>query len=1047
MHRRRLLTGLLVALVGTLVVPAAHAGAHRQYLDAYHARVSTADLATLRAQGFDVTELNVTGRYSKVELIMTRTEASLLAKRGIRARVLRHNGRTTSRRSALAATSGYTVFRPYSGPGGIEQELRSLVLRYPDIATLVRIGWTVQHKPILAVRVTTRSRREDDSKPVVLYAATQHAREWIATETDRRLLHYYLEQYATNPTVRRLVQTRELWFVPVANPDGYDYTFTPGNRLWRKNLRDNNNDGSIDPTTDGVDPNRNFATNWNYDDEGSSGDPGSETYRGTAPNSEPETRAMDGLVRHIRPVFMINYHSAAELLLYPYGFQEDTATDDNPIFLALSGTDGPDPTTQADDNAAVPGYDPDVGAELYITNGETTDHVYARYGTLAWTPELDTAQSYGAPSDVSVFEFPEDEAKVQAVFEKNIPFALNVATSAADPGHPRASAQNPSTAYQVPATPDFVVSPFSTSYGNPQVVEADARRSLGDVTLRYRINGGRWHEADAHDSRGGSRYDAQRGHYYHKVRAAVRGAHAGDDVEVTFVARHSASTPFTYHVAYDGGASVLLVAAEDYTGRSPGGPYDGPLYLGLHDAALTADGIPHAIYDIDAMRRVAPDPLGVLSHFKAVVWYTGDDLLVREPSQGAGTSSKLAHEETLAMRQYLNEGGRLLYAGRNAGYGSFNGYPYFPDNTAPVPLSDDFYQYWLGAYAYQSGNDTGLVDGQQVVASGTPFSFDPFVPDAQGGLDQPVPVRAHEEHPRPRHLSAVRQHRRRQVLQRRAVRRAADRGLVPGLCAAPGPELPAARPHHLRPRRHDDPRPAGVVLHRAGLGLHDRRGPHRRAGRLDDAGRPERPHLDRPRPELPRRLGHPAPAARPLPDARRHRPGQPGVHADRYDRLVERDDRRLGRLGAAVVRPLGVGGQGRRGVDLLRHRLEHRRHRRPDRRCGPDDRRRADAPDRLRDRSGRVHRARRAARQRRQPGGVAPGRRPRPGGRRGRHRRHRDARLRARAADRRRPQRGSRPGDVLPAPLVRRHGPPSPTAEGAALVRPGLDQGQAAFHG
>jgi hypothetical protein len=31
----------------------------------------------------------------------------------------------------------------------------------------------------------------------------------------------------------------------VANPDGYDYTFTPGNRLWRKNLRDNNNDGKI----------------------------------------------------------------------------------------------------------------------------------------------------------------------------------------------------------------------------------------------------------------------------------------------------------------------------------------------------------------------------------------------------------------------------------------------------------------------------------------------------------------------------------------------------------------------------------------------------------------------------------------------------------------------------------------------------------------------------------------------------------------------------------------------------------------------------------
>ena len=41
------------------------------------------------------------------------------------------------------------------------------------------------------------------------------------------------------------MNTTELWFLPVANPDGYDFTFTEGNRLWRKNLRDNNGDGQI----------------------------------------------------------------------------------------------------------------------------------------------------------------------------------------------------------------------------------------------------------------------------------------------------------------------------------------------------------------------------------------------------------------------------------------------------------------------------------------------------------------------------------------------------------------------------------------------------------------------------------------------------------------------------------------------------------------------------------------------------------------------------------------------------------------------------------
>ena len=69
---------------------------------------------------------------------------------------------------------------------------------------------------------------------------------------NRRLLRYIS---SSTPATRRYGArwTRtELWFVPVANPDGYDYTFTEGNRLWRKNLRDNDGDGVI-TGLDGVD--------------------------------------------------------------------------------------------------------------------------------------------------------------------------------------------------------------------------------------------------------------------------------------------------------------------------------------------------------------------------------------------------------------------------------------------------------------------------------------------------------------------------------------------------------------------------------------------------------------------------------------------------------------------------------------------------------------------------------------------------------------------------------------------------------------------------
>ena len=169
-----------------------------------------------------------------------------------------------------------------------------------------------------------------------------------------------------------LVKKTEMWFVPVANPDGYDWTFEPGQRLWRKNLADNNGDGVITPG-DGVDPNRNYPTKWGYDNEGSSPEPASETYRGPAPASEPETRALDGLMKRIRFEFLINYHSAAELLLWGTGWQVSTPTPDDAIYEAMTGDDA---------NPAIAGYDPDISAELYTTNGETTEHAHSAYGTL-----------------------------------------------------------------------------------------------------------------------------------------------------------------------------------------------------------------------------------------------------------------------------------------------------------------------------------------------------------------------------------------------------------------------------------------------------------------------------------------------------------------------------------------------------------------------------------------------------------------------------------------------------------------------------------------
>ena len=74
---------------------------------------------------------------------------------------------------------------------------------------------------------------------------------------------------------------------------------------------------------------------------------------------------------------------------------------------------------------------------------------------------------------------------------------------------------------------------FEYSYGDPQTVQVLAKRSLGRVELKYRINNGRTHSAETKEWRGGEKYKPAAVHY-HELRGVVRGADPGDTVKVWF---------------------------------------------------------------------------------------------------------------------------------------------------------------------------------------------------------------------------------------------------------------------------------------------------------------------------------------------------------------------------------------------------------------------------------------------------------------------------------------------------------------------------------
>ncbi len=538
-------------------------------LEVYVVEAAPADLEKLEEVGLDTEHaVQSEGAQGNIRLdaVITEAQADLLRAEGLSVRVKKVNGRTASEAARLQNLAGYDAYRSYSEPGGIADELRETAAAYPKITKLVTIGKTIQGKDILALKVTKDAKKVKDGKrPSVLYGGAQHAREWITPEMVRRLMHYYLEGYSSDPQLYRIIRTTELWFLPVSNPDGYDFTFSADNRLWRKNLRDNDGDGQL-TANDGVDPNRNFAVKWGWDNEGSSIDQASETFRGTGPNSEPETRALDRLFDRVGFEFYINYHSAAELLLYGIGWQVSTPSPDDVIYEAMAGDDA---------NPAIPGYDPDISAELYTTNGDTDTHATVEYGTLGFTPEMTTCETVSAsipddewePEDcISGFNFPDDEELIQAEFQKNIPFALSVARSTHDPDDPVSVVGRTAA--------DMVSDPFAVSHGTTQPVAVTAKKAIKNLRLKYSVNGGRTKTEKTRQWRGGERYGDTHHDYYAEFRGKVTRTHPGDSVEVWFTGYKRgkgwvSSEPFTYQVADDIGGDVLILAAEDVTGLSP----------------------------------------------------------------------------------------------------------------------------------------------------------------------------------------------------------------------------------------------------------------------------------------------------------------------------------------------------------------------------------------------------------------------------------------------------------------------------------------------
>lgn len=257
-----------------------------------------------------------------------------------------------SRNKEALAMGGFKTFSE------IVAHLDVLKALYPTLMTeKFSIGQSLEGNDIWAVKVSDNPDIDED-EPELLYISLIHAREPAACASLLHFIEHLLANYGSDSEVTYLVDHRELYFVPVQNPDGYlwnEATDPGGGGLWRKNRRPNLN-GSF-----GVDLNRNYGYKWGFDNVGSSPTQDGETYRGTAAFSEPETQAYRDFVVSRNFVIIHNFHTYSDLELWYPGYDRFFSPFDE-LFKNIG-----DSLTQFN------GYTPQVGWRLYPTNGAADD--------------------------------------------------------------------------------------------------------------------------------------------------------------------------------------------------------------------------------------------------------------------------------------------------------------------------------------------------------------------------------------------------------------------------------------------------------------------------------------------------------------------------------------------------------------------------------------------------------------------------------------------------------------------------------------------------
>ncbi|ADD41346.1 M14 family zinc carboxypeptidase [Stackebrandtia nassauensis] len=358
--------------------------------------VSVSQAIKLTDAGFDVIDYEDDG---ELTVVGDRRVAKKLRDRGFEPRYVDTVYKDVEP-SAKADAFG-TYYGGYKTPDLHLKHLDDVAAAKPNLAQVYDIGnsWrkTVGQggHDIKAICLTNRQPGDcqlspNSTKPRISIISQIHAREIATGEITWRWIDYLANGYGSNAKVTQLLNSTEVWVVPIVNPDGVDIVASGGNspRLQRKNA--NNTYGSCSGTQRGVDLNRNHTHKWG----GASSQPCAETYQGPRRGSEPEIAAIEGFFAKIHPDqrgpgdtdpapantrdVMISLHSYGNYIIVPWGYTTTRPPNDSAL------------RSLGQRMAASNGYRVGnaAGTVGYLASGTTDDFTYGAFGIASFTYEV-----------------------------------------------------------------------------------------------------------------------------------------------------------------------------------------------------------------------------------------------------------------------------------------------------------------------------------------------------------------------------------------------------------------------------------------------------------------------------------------------------------------------------------------------------------------------------------------------------------------------------------------------------------------------------------